>query len=82
MSGFLYPSNTFVNGAITDGMMRYGDVDIRNMWGLPQLGRWKWHDPWFHADLLVNNDTRIWIFSPQNLKISRSPELTAAEITS
>jgi len=77
MSGFLYPSNTFVNGAITDGMMRYGDVDIRNMWGLPQLGRWKWHDPWFHADLLVNNDTRIWIFSPQNLKISRSPEFSA-----
>jgi S-formylglutathione hydrolase FrmB len=70
MSGFLYPSNTFVNGAITDGMMRYGGVDIRNMWGLPQLGRWKWHDPWFHADLLVNNNTRIWIFSPQTLTAS------------
>ena len=31
MSGFMYPSNTTVNGAITDGMMRYGGVDIRNM---------------------------------------------------
>jgi S-formylglutathione hydrolase FrmB len=64
MSGFLYPSNTFVNGAITAGMMQYGGVDIRNMWGLPQLGRWKWHDPWFHADLLVANNTRLWVYSP------------------
>ena len=70
MSGFLYPSNTFVNGAITDGMMRYGGADIRNMWGMPQLGRWKWHDPWFHADLLADNNTRIWVFSPQTLTAS------------
>ena len=70
MSGFLYPENTFVNGAITDGMMRYGGVDIRNMWGMPQLGRWKWHDPWFHADLLADNNTRIWVFSPQTLTAS------------
>src|SRR5271166_4824615 len=55
MSGFIYPSNTTVNGAITDGMMRFGGVDIRNMWGLPQLGRWKWHDPWVHAALLADN---------------------------
>ena len=65
MSGFLYPSNTFVNGAITAGMMRFGGVDTRNMWGLPQLGRWKWHDPYVHAQLLINNNTRLWIFSPQ-----------------
>jgi S-formylglutathione hydrolase FrmB len=70
MSGFLYPSNTFVNGAITDGMMRYGGVDIRNMWGMPQLGRWRWHDPWYHTDLLANNNTRIWVFSPQTLTAS------------
>src|SRR3984893_8905751 len=38
MSGFMYPSNTTVNGAITDGMMRYGGVDTRNMWGAAQLG--------------------------------------------
>ena len=67
MSGFLYPSNTAVNGAITDGMMRFGGVDIRNMWGPPQLGRWKWHDPWVHAALLAGNETRLWIFSPQTL---------------
>jgi S-formylglutathione hydrolase FrmB len=70
LSGFLYPSNTFVNGAITDGMMRFGGVDIRNMWGLPQLGRWKWHDPYVHAQLLVDNNTRLWIFSPQTLTAS------------
>jgi S-formylglutathione hydrolase FrmB len=70
MSGFLYPSNTTVNGAITAGMMRFGDVDTRNMWGLPQLGRWKWHDPWVHADLLVQNNTRLWVFSPGTLTCS------------
>jgi S-formylglutathione hydrolase FrmB len=64
MSGFLYPSYTGVDGAITDGMMRFGGVDTRNMWGPPQLGRWKWHDPWSHAALLVTNHTRLWIFSP------------------
>jgi S-formylglutathione hydrolase FrmB len=70
MSGFLYPSYTAVNGAITDGMMRFGGVDTRNMWGLPQLGRWKWHDPWFHAPLLVTNNTRLWIFSPGSMTAS------------
>ncbi|MDT5135180.1 MAG: hypothetical protein QOE41_4491 [Mycobacterium sp.] len=64
MSGFLDPSSTTINGAITDGMMRYGGVDTRNMWGLPQLGRWKWHDPDVHAALLADNNTRLWIFSP------------------
>jgi S-formylglutathione hydrolase FrmB len=70
MSGFLYPSNTTVSGAITDGMMRFGGVDIRNMWGLPQLGRWKWHDPNVHADLLVANNTRLWVFSPKTVTAS------------
>jgi len=70
MSGFLYPSATTVDGAITDGLMRFGGVDTRNMWGLPQLGRWKWHDPWVHAALLADNNTRIWVFSPQTLTAS------------
>jgi S-formylglutathione hydrolase FrmB len=70
MSGFLYPSNTTVNGALTDGMMRYGGVDIRNMWGLPQLGRWKWHDPYVNAKLLTDNNTRLWIFSPETVSAS------------
>jgi S-formylglutathione hydrolase FrmB len=65
MSGFLYPSNTTYNGAITAGMMRFGGVDTNDMWGPAQLGRWKWHDPYVHSDLLVNNDTRVWIFCPQ-----------------
>lgn len=67
MSGFLTPSNTTLNGAITAGMMQYGGVDTRNMWGMPQLGRWKWHDPAVHVQLLVGNDTRLWVFSPQTL---------------
>jgi S-formylglutathione hydrolase FrmB len=70
MSGFLYPSNTTVNGAITDGMMRFGGVDIRNMWGLPQLGRWKWHDPYWNMGKLLDNNTRVWIFCPETVTAS------------
>jgi S-formylglutathione hydrolase FrmB len=70
MSGFLYPSNTFLNGALHDGMMQYGGVDTNNMWGPPQFGRWKWHDPYVHTQLLVDNNTRIWVFSPQSMTAS------------
>ena len=70
MSGFLYPSNTFVNGALHDGMMQYGGTDTNLMWGPPQFGRWKWHDPSVHAQLLADNGTRLWIFSPQTLTAS------------
>ena len=69
-SGFLTPSNTTLNGAITAGMMQFGGVDTRNMWGLAQLGRWKWHDPDAHVQLLVDNDTRLWVFSPGTLVCS------------
>jgi len=65
MSGFLYPSNTTVNGAITEGMQRFGGVNTQAMWGAAQLGRWKWHDPYVHIADLVNNNTRVWVFSPQ-----------------
>jgi S-formylglutathione hydrolase FrmB len=70
MSGFLTPSSTTFNGAITAGLAQYGGVDTRNMWGLPQLGRWKWHDPNVHVQLLADNNTRLWIFSPQTLTCS------------
>ena len=70
LSGFLTPSNTYMNGAITAGLAQYGGVDIRNMWGLPQLGRWKWHDPDVHVQLLADNNTRLWVFSPQTLGCS------------
>lgn len=70
MSGFLTPSNTSLNGAITAGMMKFGGVDTRNMWGLPQLGRWKWRDPDVHVQLLVDNKTRLWVFSPSTLSAS------------
>jgi S-formylglutathione hydrolase FrmB len=70
MSGYLYPSNTTVNGAITAGMMQFGGVDTRNMWGPAQLGRWKWHDPDVHLGLLVANNTRLWVYSPSTLGCS------------
>jgi S-formylglutathione hydrolase FrmB len=70
MSGFLDPSNTTFNGAITTGMMQFGGVNTQAMWGAAQLGRWKWHDPDVHAQLLVDNDTRLWVFSPATLECS------------
>jgi S-formylglutathione hydrolase FrmB len=70
LSGFLSPERTGYDGAITDGLARFGGVDIRNMWGLPQLGRWKWHSPNVHSQLLANNNTRLWIFSPATQECS------------
>lgn len=64
MSGFLTPSKTAMNGAITAGMARFGGVDTNSMWGSSQLGRWKWHDPDVHAAMLAANNSRVWVFSP------------------
>jgi S-formylglutathione hydrolase FrmB len=63
LSGLLYPSSTNYNGAILAGMRQFGGIDGNAMWGAPQLGRWKWHDPYVHAALLAQNNTRIWVFS-------------------
>ena len=70
MSGFMNPSNTFLNGALHDGMMQFGGADTNLMWGPAQFGRWKWHDPTVHAQLLVDNNTRLWVYSPQTLTAS------------
>ncbi|GAY15914.1 alpha/beta hydrolase-fold protein [Mycobacterium sp. shizuoka-1] len=75
MSGILTPSRTFENGAITAGMNEFGGVNTQAMWGAAQLGRWKWHDPDVHAQLLVDNNTRLWIFSPQTLTCSDVPAM-------
>ena len=39
----------------------------QRMWGPPQLGRWKWHDPMVHAALLAQNNTRVWVYSPTTM---------------
>ncbi|WP_319446859.1 MULTISPECIES: alpha/beta hydrolase family protein [unclassified Mycobacterium] len=70
MSGFLTPSRTELNGAITAGLAKYGGVNTQAMWGAAQLGRWKWHDPDVHVQLLVDNKTRLWVSSPQTLVCS------------
>jgi S-formylglutathione hydrolase FrmB len=69
MSGFLTPSNTQMNGLISAGINGSGG-NVEAMWGAPQLGRWKWRDPNVHAALLVANNTRLWVFSPQNVVCS------------
>lgn len=70
LSGFLTPSATTLNGAITAGLNRFGNVDTNRMWGPPQFGRWKWHDPDVHVQLLANANTRLWVFSPGTLTCS------------
>jgi S-formylglutathione hydrolase FrmB len=64
MSGFLYPSNTTTSGSITAGLAEFAGIDSYGMWGAPQLGRWKFRDPYVHAALLAANNTRVWVFSP------------------
>ena len=63
LSGFLAPERTGVDGAITAGLQKYGRVETRDMWGMPQLGRWKWHSPNVHVQLLADNNTRLWVWS-------------------
>ena len=63
LSGFLTPSNTQLNGVISNGI-NGGGGNIDAMWGAPQLGRWKWHDPNVHVSLLIQNNTRLWVFAP------------------
>ncbi|WP_244167960.1 alpha/beta hydrolase-fold protein [Mycobacterium paraffinicum] len=75
LSGFLTPSNTTLNGAITAGLEQFGNVDARNMWGPAQFLRWRWHDPSVHAPLLVDNNTRLWIFSPGTVTCSDPPAM-------
>jgi S-formylglutathione hydrolase FrmB len=70
LSGFLTPSATTMNGAITAGLAQFGGVNTQAMWGAAQLGRWKWHDPDVHVQLLVDNNTRLWVFSPSTLSCS------------
>ncbi|WP_369831773.1 alpha/beta hydrolase-fold protein [Mycobacterium sp. E796] len=70
LSGFLTPSATDMNGAISAGLAQFGGVDTGNMWGAPQLGRWKWHDPDVHVQLLADNNTEVWVYSPTTLTCS------------
>lgn len=67
LSGFVYPSSTNYNGAILAGLQQFGGIDGNGMWGAPQLGRWKWHDPYVHASLLAQNNTRVWVYSPMTM---------------
>lgn len=75
LSGFLTPSATFLNGAITAGMAQFGGVNTQAMWGAAQLGRWKWHDPDVQLMPLLDNNTRLWIYSPTTLTCSDPPAM-------
>ncbi|MUL74531.1 alpha/beta hydrolase-fold protein [Mycolicibacterium sp. CBMA 226] len=70
LSGFMTPSSTSMNGAITAGLAQFGGANTQAMWGAAQLGRWKWHDPDVNINLLVENNIRLWIYSPSTLSCS------------
>lgn len=76
LSELLTPSDTTMNGANSAGLSHYGEVDTRNMWGLPQLGRRKWHDPDVQVQLLSDNNTRLWIYSPTAVTCSHPAAMT------
>ncbi|HEX3732262.1 MAG TPA: alpha/beta hydrolase family protein [Mycobacteriales bacterium] len=63
LSGFLSPEQTAVDGAIRNALLQ-GGADSGAMWGAPQLGRWKWHSPNQNVQQLVDNNARLWIYSP------------------
>jgi S-formylglutathione hydrolase FrmB len=63
LSGFLAPERTGVDGTITSAL-RQGGADSDHMWGQPQLGRWKWRSPNQNIQQLVDNNIRLWIYSP------------------
>jgi S-formylglutathione hydrolase FrmB len=64
LSGVLAPEKTGVNGAITAVLKNDGGVDPVNMWGAPQFGRWQWHSPNVHVVRLVDQNARLWVYSP------------------
>src|ERR1700749_3568925 len=61
LSGFLAPERTGVDGTIR-AALRQGGADSDHMWGLPQLGRWKWHSPHQNIPQLVGNDAGPWVY--------------------
>ncbi len=63
LSGYLAPERTAVDGAIRNCLLQ-GGADSGAMWGAPQLGRWKWHSPNQNVQQLVDNNTRLWVYSP------------------
>jgi S-formylglutathione hydrolase FrmB len=63
LSGFLTPERTAVDGTIRAALLQ-GGADSAAMWGAPQFGRWKWHSPNQNLQQLVDNNTRLWVYSP------------------
>jgi diacylglycerol O-acyltransferase/trehalose O-mycolyltransferase len=62
LSGFLNPSTPFMKQAIRIAMLDAGGYNVDNMWGAPWDPAWKRNDPTEQVQLLVNNNTRLWIY--------------------
>jgi S-formylglutathione hydrolase FrmB len=66
LSGVLTPERTSVDGAVRQVLLNDGGADSAKMWGAPQFGRWKWHSPMAHVAQLVDENIRLWVFSPHS----------------
>jgi S-formylglutathione hydrolase FrmB len=66
LSGVLAPERTGVNGAVRAVLKNDGGVDDVHMWGAPQFGRWQHHSPNVHVQLLADQNTRLWVYSPHS----------------
>jgi diacylglycerol O-acyltransferase/trehalose O-mycolyltransferase len=62
LSGFLNPSTPLMKQAIRIAMLDAGGYNVDNMWGPPWDPAWKRNDPVEQVQLLVNNNTRLWIY--------------------
>jgi S-formylglutathione hydrolase FrmB len=74
LSGFLTPERTAVDGTIRAALLQ-GGADSGAMWGAPQLGRWKWHSPNQNVQQLVDNNTRLWVYSPAVMECADPPAM-------
>ena len=72
LSGFLTPSATTMNGAITAGLAQFGGVDTATCGVCRSWAAGSGTTPTCTSQLLADNNTRLWVFSPADAGVQRS----------
>ena len=70
LSGFLTPSATAMNGAITAGLAQFGGVEPATCGVCHSWVGGSGTTPTSTSQLLADNNTRLWVFSPATLDCS------------
>ena len=73
LSGFLTPSTTSINGAITAGMVQFGGVDTNRCGVCHSSAAGSGTTPTCTTQLLIDNNTRLWVFSPADPRLPAIP---------